>query len=150
MGADGGRWEDFRLKQPPAKPGESIDKVRFNIRTTGRPQPCTPVCLQDSSIGINATLQTAASRANATGPRDPTNPTNALREPYSVGKSTSLVLRCNTCRGLPPKVRRTCSMQGPDKPDKCPPRALFCWQKHVAGSQMQHLPGPAAQGPAHL
>src|ERR1017187_10074179 len=40
--------------------------------------------------------------------------------------------------------------QGPDKPDKCPPRALFCWQEHVAGSQMQHLPGPAAQGPAHL
>ena len=40
--------------------------------------------------------------------------------------------------------------QAPDKPDKCPRRALFCWQKHVASSQMQHLPGPAAQGPAHL
>src|ERR1019366_566996 len=34
-------------------------------------------------------------------------------EPYSVGKSTSLVLRCSTCRGLPPKVRRSCSICRP-------------------------------------
>ena len=62
--------------------------------------------------------------------------------PQALAYMDAVQIRRESCKTDPP--------QAPDKPDKCPPRALFCWQKHVAGSQMQHLTGPAAQAPAHL
>jgi len=71
--------------------------------------------------------------------------------PHLASRFIDFVCRfvCGRRRPKQPRVGKR-PPQGPDKPDKCPPRALFWWQKHVASSQMQHLPGPAAQGPPHL
>ena len=130
---------------------EVVDAVCIYLEATDHKiiQRCTT---NDKGIDIIATLPSGSGRllVEAKGgksskpgsPRFGTRQTRQmpLREPHSVGKSTSLVLRCSTCRGLPPKVRRTCSICRPASMLASRPCSRRRWRRVCSLTESRSVP----------